>query len=372
MSTVRKLFWFLLIYRQTLECVGRGGDNSNLVALALSQVVHDYYLANSVQFDCMTYGESLEKVNEIVGSVLRLSEGNCVLKAINTDEAKEKIKIDKAAIVLFDSFNSYLNFHRQISLRNKSQRRLHILIYVADSRNYTDESFYSVVSGPFSIFHFESFVRFDDDFSLSLVRYEIMKQPKCREWNRIVVNRFSARSRRWKLKDFFPPRYQNYNGCELIVTFNAAVQPISNLNYENGTITKVWGYAIDINEILGKHLNYTYIYNPRNPYNGHYYNPTIGFDFKLIIAPISENADTLDVDFTHPVILNREVIAVTRGELYTSFEKLFLPFKIEVWFCLILTFVIAVGTIALLKCGSRETQMFVFGSRVRTPFVNLV
>lgn len=171
--------------------------------------------------------------------------------------------------------------------------------------------------------------------------------------------------------DFFPPRYQNFYGCELVISFSDNQEPAFIVDlHENGTL-HVEGYAIEIIKELSKYFNYTITYNPFIYNRKEYYKQTVKPDLSLLLLEISAVNDVSRNDLSHPIHMDQHFIAITRGELYTPFEKLFMPFELEVWICFVTTFIISVITILVLKLLPRNIQTFVFGKRIWTPLMNL-
>ena len=91
--------------------------------------------------------------------------------------------------------------------------------------------------------------------------------------------------------------------------------------------------------------------------NGYLYNAFATFSPGFCLHPFS----TIDVIFL-----------VSQPALYTQFEKIFLPFQIEVWIWLMVSLAIGVLVIFLLNFTSKHTQKFIFGLRVNTPALNLL
>jgi hypothetical protein len=73
---------------------------------------------------------------------------------------------------------------------------------------------------------------------------------------------------------------------------------------------------------------------------------------------------------TAPVTAMDEIILISRSAPYTQFDKIFMPFEIEVWHWLIGTLTFFVVAICILKLTPKFVQEFVFGSRVWTPLLN--
>ena len=67
----------------------------------------------------------------------------------------------------------------------------------------------------------------------------------------------------------------------------------------------------------------------------------------------------------------RFVFFIPPGELYTPLEKLFLPFDFEVWIAILVTFLIALGTIQIINRASETVRNFVYGRNINTPTLNV-
>lgn len=63
-------------------------------------------------------------------------------------------------------------------------------------------------------------------------------------------------------------------------------------------------------------------------------------------------------------------LILSTGEEYSPFEKLILPFYLEVWISIGITFSIRFLAIKTLKTRHTGLQMFVFGLSVKTPAFN--
>lgn len=67
------------------------------------------------------------------------------------------------------------------------------------------------------------------------------------------------------------------------------------------------------------------------------------------------------------------VFAVPPGKELTLFEKLIKPFGVKLWICLLLTLIAAFVTILLLNFSKTPAyRNFVFGSKTKTPYMNVV
>lgn len=65
------------------------------------------------------------------------------------------------------------------------------------------------------------------------------------------------------------------------------------------------------------------------------------------------------------------VFAIPPGKPYSSFEKLFFPFKLTVWLCICASFLSMMIAIVILNLISKKKRDFVIGQHNDAPFLNL-
>jgi len=71
------------------------------------------------------------------------------------------------------------------------------------------------------------------------------------------------------------------------------------------------------------------------------------------------------------LLFDRPQLHIPPGDLYTSFEKILLPYDEETWLGLLLTFVIATITVRVIKSISKNISNLVFGATVQSPTLNI-
>jgi hypothetical protein len=70
--------------------------------------------------------------------------------------------------------------------------------------------------------------------------------------------------------------------------------------------------------------------------------------------------------------MDRMVFAISEAELYSSYEKILLPFDELTWYLLTATFGFAFGAIFVVSRMSRRWQDVVYGEGVRVPAFNVI
>lgn len=64
--------------------------------------------------------------------------------------------------------------------------------------------------------------------------------------------------------------------------------------------------------------------------------------------------------------------AVPSGKKFTSLEKIFFPFRVQIWICLSVLFAIVISSIIWMKSITRTKRAFIIGDRNDAPLLNTV
>lgn len=330
----------------------------------MSEILRDFYIEKSERFDIIVY-ESVEgTLNEIVNEVVkRNSEEIFPIKLIVISESEEKIKLNQSAVLIFDKCEAYQNFHKIASLNNFFPKDFHFLVYI---KNFDEDRKKCLTTKvPLALLRYETFIGSEDEDSFKLTTFVTFQQPNCRNWQEMEVNQFSIKSRTWKSHQFFLEKFKNFDGCEVEVGFLMQSHPniVIDQNSE-GKVVNVWGIGINHLFEIEKQLNISVTFSPDG------IRPES--NVTLLAQPMRYKATMVDYDFCYPHITSEDLVLISRSVPYTQFEKMFLPFEIEVWVLLIVTLTTAVVTILIVKLTPKYVQKFVFGTNVRRPLMNLV
>lgn len=270
--------------------------------------------------------------------------------------------------MLFDTIASYLDFHTKIVFPSKYPKKYKFLIYIIDLQE--EEHRTVVVTNVF--FRRGTFLIQNNDH-VRLITFQTFQHPKCKEWNSIEINLFSNVDKKWSGKIFFPEKFNNFNGCELVIIFPYPYSPIFGAKFDrNGALTSVYGYGINILQSISQNSNYKIIWNPYNIKTRKKYSETLGADCLLFINALRYIQIQNNKHYTCGISTMDSRFLISRYPPYTQLEKLLLPFDSATWLGLIITLLVAVVVISILKLARREVQEFVFGRNVSSPLLNLL
>jgi hypothetical protein len=230
------------------------------------------------------------------------------------------------------------------------------------------------------LLHNIHFLVSNDYGDLELLTFFYFTPPDCEDTKSSrtqVINKFSSKTKKWENNEKFPRKFRDFNACPLFATV-PLLHPFTHLiEFNDGTV--IWdGIYIRIAKMLSWKLNYRaeyelaqidtvahlYMYDERY----HFLMEMKNVDEKMMIV-----GDYRTIRFhTDPVVLTEWKIFVSPPELYSIFERLFLPFDEPTWTYLIITVVIGLVVIFLVNFTKKAWQNFVYGRGVETPTLNLM
>lgn len=213
-------------------------------------------------------------------------------------------------------------------------------------RNSTVNEIASIIENQRNI-HNTNFLLNDSDEFIELASPQVYGSKSCYVIELVAINRFRRSTMQWNNSNFYPQMYRDLNGCNLLV----------------GAMFE-WNdqLASKIIETLKNSLNYKI---KNIPYGSS--TPSTGYDlFRRAIRYREQEYRT-----SVPFITVENTFLVPPGKVYTSFEKMFLTFELEVWIAIVVTILIALAVIQVVNLCSCNIQNFVYGRNIRTPTLNL-
>lgn len=342
----------------------------SIVSEAINLIVKKDFVKQFGHYEVIIHGENSLILGDIADGILK--EAGQPMKLIRAPDNDENIEIRNSAVFLFDTWRAYKNFHKRLRTSNRFPKKFSFLVFVDEIDEQQEEQLKAFEPLRFSVLSYETFVKKSSNGSVSLYNLETFQQPNCSEVKLIRWNEFMGESKKWKNEIFFPRKYFSFNGCELIVGLPFGQEPLIFVHFVNGIFSNAWGYGVRINEELSKALNYTYYYNPLDIMRKAVYNQTVQMDFMIVVFSQRHLEKNDKLQMTHTFSRSDQVIVITKGKIYTPFEKLILPFDFEVWVWLMITAAVSFAVVSILLLAPEYVQKFVFGSRVKTPLMNLL
>ena len=225
----------------------------------------------------------------------------------------------------------------------------HHLVYVP---GLTTLDIYQTFVDGFEIDHV-NFLMHETDNSIELITAYMFTPEACKELQLKTINRFDLQTLEWENSIFYPNKYENFYGCDLIVAWSD-----DNDSYQ--IFFKLM--EMSFKEQLNAKLNRTKVDFP--------------WDCEECDLTSQESA-ILNyyyelVTLSDPVLFKSYQFAIAPGEPYTDLERMFMMFDFELWIAIIVTLVIALIATLALYFVSRKIRNFIVGRYVRNPTMNMI
>jgi len=351
---LRNILLLSIIFGTFCENISIKDPETLPISKAIRDIAEEFYVKNQIQFDFVAVSEDSRRFDQLI----------CHLLAENETESSHRLSsfssnirgffaLDNSAIILSFSCQdlAFVNFF--FFLSNLFTQDFKFLIYVEDCKldllenninHFIKNLQLTIHKG--SIEQYEYLLINDGDF-LYLATVEWFTKVACNQVQLKVLNSFNKITQKWtnKLENY--EKFQDFHGCNLRMW----IPPDSKFT---GLAPHVF---IDISQ--------KYNFKPK-------------FQAKDEEAEVCFNVFRLGPDmywtvhFTSSFMEIRDIILVTPGDLYSPYEKLWLPFDDLTWKLLLSTFFVAFIIIFLVNQLKKSVQDIVYGVNVHKPALNVL
>jgi hypothetical protein len=213
-----------------------------------------------------------------------------------------------------------------------------------------------------------------------LIGTEMLSKNSCEPVTK-TMNNFTTSDMRWNSTEFIP-KFKNFYGCDLkvgLIPSTSLGRMFLKTELDENHKTIVTGLSTALLPFLKQVLNIGEIkYEILRDEDSFYKRYDLLLIYYRIILTAADSlmkSDSIEslgnYAETYPIYYQEYEIFVTKGLSYTPMEKLLLPFDLETWIMIIVTFAIGFLTIFIIYRCNRFVQRFVFGTFVRDPSLTL-
>ena len=358
-----------------------GESMASLVPQAILQLVQSYNGERPVVIEVFYNSRDVKVLDEtlkLLSSLkqLKVTPVNITEIVLKGPPKPEKCLLDQKiicdqkylndAIFLFDTLDNYQILKERFLHYQINGKRLNLnhLVYCEDASQKHIDSILSSHT-------YESFL-LDQNDQVFLHAMTMFTEKQCRPEQMVEINQFSSLESKWKMDKFFRPRVENFHGCKLWLesTNNGMDNEMPFIFMQEHKTAE--GAIIDMLDALSTQLNFTYFYGQAvREYAKESKIPEGLFTSDLFIGTTMLKG--LKNPSSYPIYSTANVAVVPPGELFTSWEKLFMPFDRPTWMWLGVTFGVAFLVIFLVKLFKSSSMYdLIIGSNVSTPTLNVI
>jgi hypothetical protein len=311
------------------------------LSLAINDVLREF----PTRVDLIYFGKSHGPSEYLVQNILRGSNASKMVEVSNGNT-----RLNVSSILIFDSVQNFKNICKDIKwLSNPKVRHRHLVYAPNVSVSDVSES----IKDGFDIDNV-GFLMNETETSIELVSSFMFTEKKCKANQLKTINRFSVkRTMQWKKSIFYPKKYQDFHSCSLSVCYD---QRIGLKAIERTIIHQ-----------LSDFYNFKIVIKAFDAMNK---TAAIAGNCDLVMLQIPNTRDTRYIVSVTLESQNLKFV-VPPGNPYSTFEKMFMMFDIQLWIAIIATLFACCGTIQVVNLMSPKVQDFVFGSKIQTPTLNL-
>jgi len=399
-----KISWKIIIFVLTVQSIfGEIFLNSTESQdfLTFPKVLHDIadkFLPNlNTEFNIFIFKSALRVLQDVANNFMATANETFVyrLRTIKNSHLKSVFNLRFPTFLFFDDifmFEYIENLFDVIHFHHQPIKHFALIPNLTfdqlnSSNIYDDfERLLAIGSGVFAHTYFIT----NEIDTVTLSTVEWFSPHGCHRPILHKLNTFDKKTQKWNSELENYDKFLNYHNCELFMMLpvphaDGVVYHMSGYSVPNNHFTDfdVHGISTVIFEIGAKFNNYKAEYQP--VFMGPHWLDRLEEELPELI-PINEKSKEPDVYFemshlkemdhrleVSNVVTNLNIyVFITPGKKYSPYEKFILPFDMQTWILLFVTFFITFLTIVIINRLSKTTQTIVYGDNVATPIWNVL
>lgn len=298
----------------------------------MHQLIRDFYVKRSENFDFLIYGPSTRNISDLVNDLARRI--NFPVKIIHHTSTHTNNAISQSAVLFFKSTEIYNASLSKISFVNQSPKEFHFLVYIEDLNSESQSKIRPI--GGFRSFREVFLIQKNGEKDpIQLFTFVTFKKSSCSKVMKVFINSFLNSTKKWRNKQFSAKSQKNFNGCNLAIKIGNCYK--SELSIESNEIR---GYFSILNDIIAQKLNYKYQFYTESK------SKKIDFEIATGCITTPQNSDNYKTKIsTFPFTSNDDIIFYTSHHLHASGETvanlgnvLFFISKITLFFMVLIAF----------------------------------
>ena len=350
---------FVTVVLIILLNLASGKKKESVVPYAINSIIDKYFATLETspgKVDILYFGSDKQKFSKLIDKLLKIKSEN-VLISVFGYELNINLYTDKwffiphSSVVFFESVEEFKAYASFLWWKANEKRYDHHLVYVPD---LTTSDILETFKHGFRIDHV-NFLMHETDNSIELVTSFMFTPQACKRLQIKTINRFDLRTLEWESSIFYPNKYENFYGCELIVASYTI-----EYNKEYYDLIK-----IIFEEQLNAKLTRQFMTTDEQAWN------CVGCDLTNQENTILDDHYAQGI-LSDPILFKTLCFMIAPGKPYTDLERMFMMFDFELWIAISVTFSIAFTATLMLRFVSRKIRNFVVGRNVQNPTMNLL
>jgi hypothetical protein len=360
------LLLFILIYSADSYQKLKPIKNNDVTAKAFESAIYACFTHLNITFDILIVGEKDSAIDDKVNEIRK--RHSTIVTRIERVEKIQNFLFRRSGII-FGSNKSLSFFNNSARLAKHHPQELRFLFYTTNLKEFQlDQSIFykhGKIKNQNPIKFFTFFLH-ESNEKIDYLTYEWFTEKACNKKQKNILNSFNKKTKKWMRPfELSYKKFRQFHGCEIVA--------LQSYDSYTDTFGQVQGKTFDILDVVGSAANFTVYRQPGRFIRG---NVIIDAHNNLTREPqvIVSMTASLSLQFhsTAAVASKHSNMMITRGEPFSPWEKLLLPFDKTTWWMLVTTFGIAFCVILLVNRGPKKLKIVIYGRAVTTPAYNVV
>jgi hypothetical protein len=327
--------------------------NVDIAGRAIGSLIDNMFYEYSMKIKLIVR-EQEEMFDQITDKVLKYSSAPIEVWRIEKNKTEWLVdkKVQYSYVILSNSLTGSERVWTEIKYKSN--------VYVRINYSNNEKARQMKNVRGFSDVHYAYYILPADKNQSLYLFGNVLYQRKICTSNFKAVSIFDIKTRQWSVKRFIPEN-KSFNKCPLKV----GIEPISNryLNHhfdEKGKLV-VGGVYRSLLDVFAQK------YNIRIDFQ-------LGCDvynYDMCLSGESTELKGTNYIQTTPIVIDHVTFMITKGEQYTPFEKLLLPFDLETWIYVIVAFIGGYSSVFIIQRFSKAVQNLFFGEKNNEPSLAL-
>ena len=344
---------FVIVLSTILVNLASGRKKYFVVPYAINAIIEEHFVNLETypgRVDIFFIGKYNFEFSEFMNKLLKIKSANTKVTISKTELNKiySNKQLGDSSIVVFDSVEKFVKNASTLIWTSNKRYRNHQLVYVP---GLTTSDIVKTFQNGYLIDHV-NFLMHETDNSIELVTAYMFTPQACKKLQLKTINRFDLQTLEWDNSIFYPNKYENFYGCELIVTKNS---------------DNFFGFIYyNLLEMTFKEqLNAKLTHSSYDTWDCERCD-LISYETSLLFDEFVAGVVSDAVSFHSFRIL------IGPGEPYTDLERMFMMFDFQLWVAIAVTFFIALIATLALSFTSRKFRNIIVGRYNQNPTVNLI
>jgi hypothetical protein len=341
---------------------------------AVSAIINQAFSTRSTQINFIVCGNLDSLLQELLLTLdsLTYSVENCQNMSDSLERSSVVMFIDQDGL---DIFNDAMA--KNVYKFNTNEQ------FLVSMLNFTQKNEEKLIQTFANRFIYNLIVLANQGGAFVLKTFFPFREGSCHSLNLHVINRFVNDS--FESPVIYPEKMRNFHQCPFkTIAFIYSPAIMANYDHKNSSFT-LYGTDIELIEVVSQILNFTidYDFDPEPgawgvlAENG---DATNGFlklktnKADLMIGMLSKMYyRTKFISFTDTIVFSPVVLMIPPGAPFSAFEKLFHPFKRDVWIYLLITFLVGLVFVTVLTVNSNNLlKRLLIGEEIKMPVMSMI